>query len=353
MSDMIFASLALLLIPAILEKVGIKQIGLLAGILIVIGNVLCFLATNTVYLAVAYALTGFAGGALILVINAIIGAQKQLDDVNRGFAHFNASYLAGVNVGVVFGSIFAQFFSYRMVYLFSTIMAVILLCILVFSVRSTLVNNMYAITYFRDKRKHNLLKFIFSPVVLCTLFLIMLPYVVSMSFISYFMPVFGTDNGLRESNIGQLILLNGLFAILFGTSLCEYVSKKFSLRTIIIASLLLNIGALYLFSLNTSIPMLITVVVLLSIANIFALTNIQTYYAALYQNTRVSSMKALSFYSAVENISMAIGPLVFSYILSNDIVSGMRLFVAVSLFCLILYLVVSAFCKGKGKTDTV
>ncbi|GMO69826.1 MAG: hypothetical protein Ta2A_18220 [Treponemataceae bacterium] len=341
MTDTFSAALALLLVPIILEKFGIKKIGVLAGILTVTGHMLCFLANNTLYLAVAYALIGFSGGALLLVINTIIGAQKQLEDVNKGFAHFNASYLAGVNVGVVVGSICAQFFPYRLVYLFSTITATILLAILIFSVRSKMVNYLYNITYSRDKRKQGLIKFIFTPVVLATLFLILLPYMVSMSFISYFMPVFGTDNGLRESNIGQLILLSGLFAILFGASLCESVAKKFSLKSIIFVSLLLNIAAIYLFSLNTTIPMLIAVVVLLSFVNIFALTNIQTFYVTLYQGTRVSSMKALSVYSAVENIAMAIGPLVFSYILATDIVFGIRLFAAAVLVCFIFFFIVS------------
>jgi predicted MFS family arabinose efflux permease len=172
-----------------------------------------------------------------------------------------------------------------------------------------------------------------------------------MSFINYFMPVFGTEHGLRESNIGQLILLNGLFAILFGTALCEYVSKKFSVKSIMIFALLLNIGAIYLFTLNVSVIMLIIVIVLLSIANIFALTNIQTYYATLYQGNRVSSMKALSVYSAVENISMAIGPLVFSYILAGNIVSGMRIFVFISIACLILFFTISGLFKRRKNTD--
>jgi predicted MFS family arabinose efflux permease len=142
-------------------------------------------------------------------------------------------------------------------------------------------------------------------------------------------------------------LLNGLFAVLFGTALCGYVSKKFSLKTIMIVSLLLNIGAIYLFTINVSVIMLIIVVVVLAIANIFTLTNIQTYYATLYQNSRVSSMKALSVYSAVENMSMAIGPLVFSYILAYNIVTGMRLLAGVLLICLILFIIISALTKDK------
>jgi predicted MFS family arabinose efflux permease len=348
-TDVIFAALALLIIPNVLEKVGIKWIGLMAAICIVVGNVLCFIATNTIHLAIAYALTGFASGTLILIINTIIGAQKNVEEINSGFAHFNASYLAGVNVGVVFGSILAQFFSYRIVYLFSSMVAVALLCIYIFSVRSQLVSHIYDIIYVKSEKKDKfaLVKFIFKPIVLGSLLLLLLPYVASMSFTNYFMPIFGTDNGLRESNIGQLILLSGLFAILFGTSLCEYVSRKIPLKAIIFVSLLGNALAIYLFSLNVSIPMLIVTVSILAIANIFTLTNIQTYFATLYHDTNVPSMQALSIYSAVENISMAIGPLVFSYVLANNIVFNMRLFAVALLICLVLFFVISGFSGGR------
>jgi uncharacterized membrane protein YphA (DoxX/SURF4 family) len=72
-----------------------------------------------------------------------------------------------------------------------------------------------------------------------------------------------------------------------------------------------------LFFLGKKTSILVFVIVLLAIANIFAITNPQTYYATLYQKTRTSSVKALSAYSAVENFSMAIGPVVFSYILAG------------------------------------
>jgi predicted MFS family arabinose efflux permease len=348
MTDVIFAALALLIIPFVLEKIGLKLIGVVAGVFIIIGNVLCFIATNTLYLAIAYAFTGFFGGALLLVFNTIIGGQKDVKNVNSGFAHFNASYLAGVNVGVVFGSILAQFFAYRIVFLFSTLSALVLFLVILYSVRSKLVNHIYEITIFKDRRKPApLIKFIFTPRALGTLLLVLLPYSVSTNFTNYFMPIFGMENGLLESNIGQLILLSGLFAILFGTSLCEYVGEKFPIRVIIIVSLLMNAGAVYLFSLSISVPVLIAAIVIMAIVNIFALTNIQTYYTTLYRDTRVSSMRAMSVYSAVENISLAIGPVVFSYILSYNIASGMKIFAAASLGCAVLFILISSVGKNK------
>jgi predicted MFS family arabinose efflux permease len=350
MADMASAALALLIIPVVLERIGLKRISLAAVIFIFIGNVMCFIAGNTIHLAAAHFFTGFAGGSLLLVINAIIGAQKDIRDINNGFAHFNASYLAGVNVGVVLGSIIAQFFPYRMVYLFSSLLAVMLLGITVFSVRSNTVNYMYNANIRRDRRKGALIKFLINPVVLAALIFLLMPYVMSLSFTSYFMPIYGIENGLRESNIGQLILLNGLFAILFGTSLCDYVSRKVSIKVIIALSLALNAGAIYLFSLNMSVGMLVIVIIILAIVNIFALTNIQTYYATLYQSSRVSSSKALGVYSAVENMSMAVGPVVFSYIAVNNISWGLKIFPAVLLISLFLFILIAGIFKDKKKS---
>jgi predicted MFS family arabinose efflux permease len=356
-TDVIFVSLALLVVPLILKKFGIKKLCVMAASFFAIGNGLCFIATNTLHLAVAYALTGFSGGTIILTLTTIIGAQKNVEDVNKGFAHFNASFLAGMNVGVVFGSIFAQFFPYRLVFFFSTLIAVLLLAIIVYSTRSKSMRYLYNIDaqgetpedqkIERKEDKFALVKFIFNPLVLGTLLLLLLPYQVSSSFTNYFMPIFGTDNGLGESNIGQLILLSGLFAILFGTSLCEYAMKKLPLKTIIIGAIMLDIGGIYLFSLNVSALMLIAVVLVLAVSNIFALTNIQTYYATLYQDKPVSSMKALSIYSAVENLSVMFGPIIFSYILTADIGKGMKLFAAAMFACLAFFVIISSFARKK------
>jgi predicted MFS family arabinose efflux permease len=364
-ANVIFVVLALLVIPSILKAVGLKQIGIMAAFLFIIGNILCFAAVNVIFLSIAYAFIGFSGGSLVLVYNTIIGSQKDVKDVNSGFAHFNASYLAGVNAGVVFGSIIAQFFPYRVVFIFSSVISLFLFIMFLFSTRSKYMRHMYDIAkeelvaldykkaeYMKSEKakKFALLKFIFSPVVLGALFLLLLPFVVSMSFTEYFVPIYGTENGLRESNIGQLMLLSGLFAILFSTTLCEYFSRRFSLKAIIAVSLLLNAGGIYLFSMNVSVVMLIIAVTVLAIANIFALTNIQTYYATLYQGTHVSSMKALSAYSSVENIAMAIGPVVFSYILANDIAEGMKLFAYASLGCLALFLFLALIFEKRKKS---
>jgi DHA1 family multidrug resistance protein-like MFS transporter len=349
-SDTIFAAIALLVVPVMLPKLGLKKISFISALMVVAGNVICFTATNTSYLAIAYALTGFSGGALILVLNTIIGGQKEVEHVNRGFAHFSASYLAGINVGVVFGSVLAQFFSYRTVYLFSSVSAAVFFFIVLYFIRAKHLDGLFKISFFKDRRKWALLKFLVHPIVIAALLLLLLPFMISQNFVQYFMPFFGINNGLRESNIGQLIMLNGLFAILFGTSLCEYAAKKFSPKTIVVGSLLLNLAAIYLFTLFMTIPVLVFMIVLLAIANIFASTNLQTYYATLYQKTRTSSVKALSAYSAVENISMAIGPVVFSYILAGkNHAMGLRLFAAALLGCLLLFLIVSLFAEKKRK----
>ncbi|MCL1812535.1 MAG: MFS transporter [Treponema sp.] len=353
-ANVVFMIIALLVIPGILEKAGAKKISFVSAILFLTGNILCIIAENIIHLSIAYGLMGLACGAFGLIFNTIIGSQKNPADMNSGFAHYNASYLAGVNVGVVFGSIIAQFFPYRTVFWFASGIALLFLIIIVFSLRSRLLRHYYDVQYTKEEsaEKFAFVKFIFRPVVLCTLLLALMPIVVSMSFMEYFMPIFGTENGLGEANIGQLMLLNGLFAILFGASLCKFVSKKIPILITILFPLLLDAGALYLFSLNVSINMLIVTIILLAIVNIFASTNIQTYYTLLYQDGGIPSVKALGSYSVIENLSMAIGPIIFSYILANDISTGMTMLAATMLGCIIVFTVVSRL-SVKWNDDTL
>jgi len=339
---------ALILIPNIIGKVGIKKISIISALMFLSGNILCAIAENIIHLSSGYALLGFACGSFGLLFNTIIGAQKDTADVNSGFAHFNSAYLAGVNVGIVFGSIVAQFFPYRAVFWFASGIALLFLAIIIFSLRSKLIRHYYDIQYTKEtnKNKFALLKFIFKPVVLCTLLLALMPYVVTLSFMEYFMPIFGMDNGLNEANIGQMMLLSGLLTILFGTALCEFAGKKAPIQIIILYSLLLDAAAMYIFSLDLSISMLIFTVLILAVVNIFALTNIQTYFAVLYQAENVSSVKALGIYSVVENMSMAIGPVIFSYILAYGIGPGLKILAMAICGCTIVFAVVSSF-SGK------
>jgi len=339
----VFMVISLLLLPGIIGKTGVRRISLISAVLFLIGSILCIIADNVIFLSAGYALLGLTCGTFTLIYNTIIGSQKNAIDVNSGFAHISASYLAGMNVGVVFGAMIAQFFPYRTVFWFASGIALLFMVIIIFSLRSELFNHYYQVNYIKeqDTKKFALTKFLFKPVVLCILLLALMPYVVSINFMEYFMPVFGTENGLGEANIGQLMLLNGLFAILFGASLCKLVSKKVPILLSIIIPLLLDAGALFVFSLNVSISMLIITVVILAIVNIFALTNIQTYFTILYQNENINSAKVLSAYSVVENLSMAAGPVVFSYILANDIGIGMKTLSIAILGCTVVFAIVS------------
>lgn len=352
-ADVVSAALALIIIPNIIKFIKLKRLCVLSALLLAAGNILCFTAPNIILLSVAYAMIGFSGGAMILLLNTIIGAQKTGTKINEGFAHFNASYLSGLNAGVVFGAIIAQFFSYRIVFLFSSATAIMLLFVAIFSLHSKAVNFVYKIKYIaqKERRRWTLVKFLLKPIVLATLLLLLLPYIVSMSFVNYFVPVFGINNGLTESNIGQLILLNGLFAILFGAPLCKYALKRFKMISVLIFALTLNLLSIIIFSIKPSVFLLVISIILISIANIFALTNIQTWYAALYQRDRVSSMKALSIYSAVENLSFAIGPILFSYILAGNINSGLMMFSVFLIEALCLFIIIACCQKRRQSSE--
>ncbi|GHT48885.1 hypothetical protein FACS1894102_2720 [Spirochaetia bacterium] len=357
-ANVVTAISALLVVPFLVNSVGIKKLTLGATVFFTIGSVLCWSATNVVVLALGYAINGFCCGTIVLCVNTIIGSQRETSVVTSGFAHFNAAYLAGINAGIVFGSMLAQFFPYRVVFLFAAIFAAILLALLTFAVRSVYTQAMFnpPLQECSVKRKSTgLIAFCFKPLVLCILCLILVPFMASYSFIDYFVPVFATDirmsgwkNSLTESNVGQLILLNGLFAILFGTSLCEYVAKNLRIKTVVGFAILINAAGLYLFSIKPILAVLIVTIIFMAVANIFALTNIQTYFSSLYQLYEVDSTKALSIYSIFENLAIGIGPVVFSYVLSGNIIFGIKTIVFVLLTALLVFLTTSALSVGRG-----
>jgi|GEM_PF-2408939 len=354
-----FIVISLVIVPRLLYIVGVKKISFISGVIILAGNILCVLANNIISLSLGYALIGLSCGAFSLIFNTIIGSQKNASDVNNGFAHLSASYISGLNAGVVCGAMIAQFFPYRLLFVFSALIAFLFLIMIVYSLRSSIFSSLYEstgmvtrlrkVTMVKDliKNKSNenftFIKFIFKPVVVCILFLAFVPYVISMNFSEYFMPVFAMENGLGEANIGQLMLLSGLFAILFSASLCRLMAKKVPVLLSVILPLFLNAAAFFIFSLNVSVSMLIVTIILLAIVNIFAFANIQTYFTLLYQENRISSVKALGLFSIVENLSMGVGPIVFSYIIANNISAGMKILSWVIAGGAVLLIVISRF----------
>jgi hypothetical protein len=78
--------------------------------------------------------------------------------------------------------------------------------------------------------------------------------------------------------------------------------------------------------------------------------NIQTYYATLYQDAEISSSKALGVYSAVENAAMAAGPVVFSYIASENTALRMRTLAGDLMGGLLLFALISG-ARGGDKTS--
>ncbi len=339
-ADVIFAAIALFLSPTLLKKYGVPRISIVSLVMTVFGNILCFLANDIIMLTVAYIFIGFSGGTLILVISTIIASQKNDNDISSGFANYNASYLSGMNVGIVFGAIIAQFFHYRTVYLYSTVIAVVLFVIYVFLLKSNIAGHMFnvAVDSEKEANRTSLIRFVFNRKVFGLLFLVLVPYTVCLGFTTYFMPIFGTENGLSESNVGQLFLINGLFSILLGTTLCDLISKRMSQKNIMLLSIALNIISLVVFSLEPTIPFLIITVVLMGIAITFAATALQTHFSALIAKTNASTTKAMSIYSAVENLSIAVGPIVFSYILMSGVGLGVQMLCGVVCACMILYL---------------
>jgi len=355
----IFIVISLLVVPRLLAIAGVKRISLISAIIILAGNIFCILANNIISLSLGYALIGLSCGTFSLIFNTIIGSQKNASDINSGFAHLSASYISGLNAGIVCGAMIAQFFPYRLLFVFSALIAFLFLIIIVYSLRSSIFSSLYESTgmatrlrkvtmvksLVKNKNTENLtfIKFLFKPVVICILFLAFVPYVISMNFTEYFMPVFAIENGLGEANIGQLMLLSGLFAILFSASLCRLMAKKVPVLLSVILPLLLNAAALFLFSLNVSVSMLIIVIILLAIVNIFAFANIQTYFTLLYQENMISSVKALGLFSIVENLSMGVGPIVFSYIIANNISVGMKILSCVIIGGVVLLIIISRF----------
>ncbi|GMO41921.1 MAG: hypothetical protein Ta2F_17930 [Termitinemataceae bacterium] len=120
---------------------------------------------------------------------------------------FKAAYCGGLSVGIVFGSITAQVFDFPFVYLLSTIASLAMFILVLITLRSSLLKPMYEAEAEAEFKK--------PFVIPAALFFIVIPYALSVIFINYFMPRFALGNRLSEYGIALAILITVVLILSF------------------------------------------------------------------------------------------------------------------------------------------
>lgn len=344
-AETLFAAVTAFAAGFIADRVSPKILCCVATVFYFAGNVLSAYASDLFMLTAAGCISGMAGGLFSIAVNTYIASYTNEDVRSKGFVSFNAAFLAGINCGTVIGSVVAEKFGYSIPYLAA---AVILVPALLFIITSMSSEKQTSSEEEDKKSSISIFRFIFSPRILSFFLFIVFPYVICASFLSYFFPIFGEENGLTESHISFAFLVSGIISIYVGPTIAELASKKLGTKSSMILSSVIYAAALIFFIISPTIIGCFVVIAMFAVADGIGLTTQSVYYSGLPEVERLGNGKAMSIETTVENISSTCGPLIFGFVLMLGAQTGISIIGGIFAVLLILFIVSSAVTKSSA-----
>lgn len=321
------------------RKAGVKKT-LVGGFLLEItGCLLCGAGGTYFSLLGGKAVIGMGLGLIIVSLNAIAARGEDEAESAKAFTDISAGTLAGVTAGAGVGSIILSFGHYSMVYFVGAAILLIGLA-LSFSGR-----DYKEVAVAKAKEEVGFFRFLFNRQVITFLLLMLLPFLMGLSFREYFFPIYAAELGMSETMIGRLYLICGLLVIYAGPQLTgKLIARLGGKWTVALASGLIIAAPL----LYAAIPTLATTIVgvlLLSVAISFGYAAQSTYYSELPSVEHYGGGRAMGIYSLFENIGQTIGPMIYGLAMMLGYRSGLGLIGGAMLALLLLFLA----CNGKKK----
>lgn len=321
------------------RKAGVKKT-LVGGFLLEItGCLLCGAGGTYFSLLGGKAVIGMGLGLIIVSLNAIAARGEDEAESAKAFTDISAGTLAGVTAGAGVGSIILSFGHYSMVYFAGAAILLIGLA-LSFSGR-----DYKEAAVAKAKEEVGFFRFLFNRQVITFLLLMLLPFLMGLSFREYFFPIYAAELGMSETMIGRLYLICGLLVIYAGPQLTgKLIARLGGKWTVALASALIIAAPL----LYVAIPTLATTIVgvlLLSVAISFGYAAQSTYYSELPSVEHYGGGRAMGIYSLFENIGQTLGPMIYGLAMMLGYRSGLGLIGGAMLALLLLFLA----CNGKKK----
>ncbi len=303
-AELIVSAISSLFCGFAIKKTGIKPMCLIGAVFYIGGNMLSAFAGNLWMLICANSICGIGGGFLTIAINSRIADFDEEENRNKGFVHYNAAFLAGMNCGTVVGSILWEQFGITAAYFTAAFCAVLILIlgIMLLDNKRTVIEGKRSNASIRDFITPNLIRYF-----IC----LAIPYLICASFLSYYFPIVAEENSLSAAEISMAFLISGVISIYAGDALGEPVISKLGTRkSMILASFIYAAALLYLVF-NPSIASCYIVIVLFAAADSFGLSAQSVYFSSMPEVNTIGQSRALGINSTIESITSACGSVAF------------------------------------------
>lgn len=332
----------------LVEKLGFRRILMWGGMLFTAGLTWAGFSGIMILFIGAKALIGTGMGFLLVGINSLVASCPEKESA-EGFSFYNSGSQAGLTVGTTAGSLLAAAIGYLNVYF---VAAAVSFCALLLIMNVLKKDTIYPKAAQEHKetaqgRRMTALQFLFDRELAVFFLCAMVPYMLYGYFLNYFLPLFAESQGLTETTIGQLFLINGVFVIYFGPFLTSYIAEKLKPRVAVVLAGAIYVGTLFLFSVFPGTAMAVMVPLLFGIADSFGFSALSLYFSGLNAVKSYGTGRAMGVYSTFDNISQTVGPFVFSAVFVMGIRRGVLVLAAVYVGLLAVYVVFGKKAVGK------
>ena len=286
------------------------------------------------------ALIGIGVGALLVSSNSVAASAQSEEEAAEAFTAVNAGTLAGITVGAGIGSIILSFSNFATVYYAGGLILLLGLLLAIFG------EDYKEAAMRRQREKMHALRFLADRSVWTFLLLMLMPFLIAISYREYFFPLYAAEMGVTETDIGRIYLLCGLVVIYLGPVLTRALIERLGGKwTTVLASGMMIIATL-LFAFVPTMGAAVVGLLLLSVSISFGYAAQSTYYASLPSVKAYGESRAMGVYSLFDNGGQTLGPMVYGLALLGGYQTGIMT-IGVALLLLLALFLLSNYSRGK------
>lgn len=348
-AQVLFAALSAFACGSLVRRTGVKKMLITGFVLQMAGFLFCGIFAQYYGLLLGKALIGVGIGALLVSMNSVAASGRTEEEAAEAFTAINAGTLAGITVGAGIGSIILSFSSFSVVYYAGAMILVLGLLLALFG------GDYHEPVVKQEGGKIHVLRFLADRSVWSFLLLLLMPFLIAISYREYFFPLYAAEMGMTETDIGRIYLLCGLVVIYVGPVLTRVLIDKLGGRwTTVLASALMIVSTL-LFSFVPTTLAAVLGVTLLSIAISFGYAAQSTYFSSLPKVREYGESRAMGSYSLFDNGGQTLGPVVYGLALMLGYQMGVRIIGICLLVLLALFIIFSSIGKKAkiAKNDAI
>ncbi len=341
--NLAFMGIMSLFCAPLMARFKFKTIAVVSACICLGGDLTIFLTSSYYTLILGLILNGIGVGLITNCINMFIASSKDMDLKRDGFSIFNSGSISGINIGSMLGASLAGILDQQKVFAVSSCawIAVAVLFMLFGKYISQASQQVDRSVNAEKTTKMGFGRFVASPQVWGYMLFIQIPYIMLNSFIYYYVPLYGADQGFSENTTCLLLMVNSLCSVFFGVALTNFFTKKFREKTIYISTVM-SLAALLLFAASPTVGVLIVTLLIMGISSSFGVSAKSVYFTELPQVVRYGEEEAMGVYNLSDNAGESVGPMIFGSLMSSG-----NLLVAMGKFVSVIFAAGAIYAVGS------